>query len=55
MELPLFKAFNGVVAHIEDNYPVSGLFVDFGRKEQTEQLNGLFMGGGTRGVMEGEK
>lgn len=37
----LFKACKAKVAYIEERYWVSGLLVDFAKKQQAAQLSGL--------------
>lgn len=41
VRLPIFKAYSGIVSHIEENYPVPGLHVDSAKKERKAQLNCL--------------
>lgn len=49
---PLLKAFNGVLAYVEKKYLVSGLHLDFAKKERTAQLNGMFTGEELQKMME---
>lgn len=44
--LPLLKAWNGILAHSEEQYPVPGLPVDFSKEDQKAQLKGMFTEGG---------
>lgn len=55
MRLPLLKSCNGVLAHIEEKCPVSGVHLNFAKKQKTAQLSGLFNEEKLRGMMEERK
>lgn len=53
VRLPLLEFCNGILAHMEERYPVSGIHADFARKEPTEQLSGPLTEKGLQRMTEG--
>lgn len=52
MKLRLLRACSAVLADIQEKYPVSGLHVDFARREHRAQMGVLFTGDRLRGMMK---
>lgn len=50
----MLKACKGTLAHNEKKCPVSGLHVNFAKREQTAKLSGLFKEDKQRGMVERE-
>lgn len=53
MEPRLPRPCNGVLAHLEQKYPLLGLRVEFAEKKEKTQLSGLNTGSGLRGMVKG--
>ena len=53
VQLSVLRGINSLLATIERDYFVPGLTIDFSTSEIGQQLNGLFLNQGLRGMLEG--
>lgn len=52
MQNLLLRAYKFILAEIEKEYYVPGFHVEFSEKGTETQINGLFLVGGLRGMLE---
>lgn len=50
--MSLLKAFNGILAHVEQMHALPGLLVNFAENEKSAQLNVLFTGDRLRAMLK---
>lgn len=50
----LFRACSGIMVHIEEKYPVRGLYLKFAKRKQIAHLKGLLTKVRLRGIVAGK-
>ena len=55
MKTAILRGCNSLLAAIQNQYPLSGVNVDFSKKEASTSLNGLFTADGLKGMLEAKE